>query len=234
MSDTRLVVRDLGRISYAEATQIQRETHARVLAQRDRPGAPGTPVTPVGELLLLEHDPPVITVSRRPDARAHLIATDDALARAGVEVAATDRGGDITYHGPGQLVAYPIVDLKRLGWTLHAYMRTLESCVIRACAGWGLEARRDEGATGVWIGEGDAGAKVCALGVRVQRWVTMHGLALNVTTNLEHFGLIVPCGLAGRGVTSLQQALGPACPSMDEAKGAIERELAASIDGRAA
>lgn len=203
-------VEDLRRMPYAPAFERQRLAHDEVLAAREQ----GSPLA--GVILLVEHDP-VITMTRR--AAPNLIATPEQLARAGVEVAETDRGGDITYHGPGQLVVYPILDLQRLGWNLHRYMRELEQVVIDACAGWGLEARRDPGATGVWVGEPPA--KVCAMGVRIRRWVTMHGLAINVTTNLAHFDLIVPCGLPGRPVTSLQRLLGAQCPPMDAVKRAL-------------
>lgn len=225
---------DAGRVSYAHGLELQAAAHARVLALRDADavrvgGSTSRPTREVGdvvgEVFLLEHDPPVITVSRRPGARANLLATDAALREAGVEVAETDRGGDITYHGPGQLVAYPILDLQRIGWNLHGYMRALEEAVIRACAAFGVVAERDASATGVWVG----GAKVCAMGVRVRRWVSMHGLALNVTTNLAHFDLIVPCGLAGRTVTNMERELGPRRPSMDVAKRAVAREFGAVV-----
>lgn len=176
-------------------------------------------------LLLVEHDPPVITISARKTARQHLVATPDMLARAGVEVCETDRGGDITYHGPGQLVVYPILDLNTLGLRLHGYMRLLEQVVIDTLARFGIEGHRDEAATGVWVGD----SKICAMGVRVSRWVTMHGLALNVTTNLDHFDLIVPCGLVGRGVTSMARELGEACPSMDEVKEALASCFSARV-----
>ena len=208
---------DLGRLDYDAALAEQARHAEAVLAARD--DAPE-----VGRLLLLEHDPPVITVSRRPGARDHLVASPDALARAGVQVRETDRGGDITYHGPGQLVAYPIVDLNTLGLNLHAYIRLLEGVAIDACAAFGLGAFRDPGATGVWVG-GDgspgSGAKVCAIGIRVRRWITSHGLALNVSTDLTHFDLIVPCGLAGRPVTSLSRELGDGAPGVDAAKAAL-------------
>ncbi len=238
-----LRVIDLGRIAYKDAYELQLEWLGRVLDARRAPdGEIGT----AGVVLLLEHDPPVITVSRRPDARSHLIATDKMLAAHGVTIEETDRGGDITYHGPGQLVAYPIVDLNSAGLNLHAYMRLLESAVIQVCAAWGIDAHRDSCATGVWVGGeqtqgagGDAcaragGAKICALGVRVRRWVTMHGLALNVRTNLEHFGLIVPCGLAGRSVTSMEQEVEGECPAMDDVKRALASELAQSLERHAA
>jgi lipoyl(octanoyl) transferase len=191
----------------------------------------------VGTVLLLEHEP-VITVSRRPGAAGNLLATAEMLARAGVTVEETDRGGDITYHGPGQLVAYPIVDLNACGLRLHDYMRTLEEAVIATLGRFGIHGRRDAGATGVWVdrpGE-DAGAgaaKVCAMGVRVRQWVSMHGLALNVDPNLEHFGLIVPCGLAGRPVTSMAALLGGRAPAMSAVAGALSEELAQRLVRRA-
>lgn len=255
----RLVVHDAGRLSYADGLAAQENAIAAALAWREArsaggntpsaPGVPGLPHAsdiPVGTLLLLEHDPPVITVSRRPDARAHLLASPEALAALGVELAETDRGGDITYHGPGQLVAYPILDLNALGWNLHRYMRELEAAVIRAVTHFGVQGHRDACATGVWVG-GDphavaacatngagaggapGGAKICAMGVRVRRWISAHGLALNVTTNLDHFSLIVPCGLAGRPVTSLERELGPRCPRMVDVKAALAAALTEAV-----
>jgi lipoyl(octanoyl) transferase len=220
-SPSTLEVIDLARMSYDDAFDLQREHHAQVLAWRDDPDN-----HPIGRLLLVEHDPPVVTVSRRPEARQHLVATPELLAQHGVELRETDRGGDITYHGPGQLIAYPIVDLNRLNMNLHAYMRTLEGIVINVCARLGVEGRRDPSATGVWVDKPGipTGAKVCAMGVRVRRWVTMHGFALNVTTNLDHFDLIVPCGLAGRPVTSLSALLDDACPTIDDTKQAVIEE----------
>jgi lipoate-protein ligase B len=152
----------------------------------------------------------------------------EVLAARGVAVRETDRGGDVTYHGPGQLVCYPIVDLNRLGLRLHEYMRCLEETVIRTLARFGVEGRRDPGATGVWVADPSDPtrmAKVSAMGVRVRRWVTMHGLSLNVDPDMAHFGLIVPCGLAGRPVTSLRQMKGDACPSMDRVAGVLVEEL---------
>lgn len=194
----RLTVHRLGRMPYAEVFELQRAHHAQVLAGREA----DSPVP--GRLLLVEHDP-VITVSRRALASDHLLATPEMLARHGVALEPTDRGGDITYHGPGQLVAYPIVDLNTLKLRLHEYMRALEEVVIRTVGHFGVDAIRDCSATGVWVPdeEGNPHRKIGAMGVRVRRWVTMHGLSLNVATDLEHFGLIVPCGLPGRPVTSL-------------------------------
>jgi lipoyl(octanoyl) transferase len=225
---TTLAVKDLGSLPYAQAYDLQCQERDAVLAAR------GDENAPAGSLLLVEHDPPVITVSKRRGAGEHLLATQTQLDAAGVVVEPTDRGGDITYHGPGQLVAYPIVDLNRLGLNLHRYMRFLEAVIIDTCDSFGIAAHRDSCATGVWVGgtpehnESDApagGSKIAAIGVRVRRWVTMHGLALNVTTNLDHFNLIVPCGLAGRSVTSLEQLLGDNCPTMQEVKDELARNF---------
>jgi lipoate-protein ligase B len=237
----KLPVIDLGRMEYAAAYAVQQEHHAEVLALRETPEAGEAP----GRILLVEHDPPVITVSQRKDARQHLLATPEMLAGQGVTVAETDRGGDITYHGPGQLVVYPIIDLNAHRLRLHDYMRLLEDAVIDALAEFGVRAERDVGATGVWVrpmsevGSGKVevqedkakpAAKICAMGVRVRRWVSLHGLALNVTTNLEHFKLIVPCGLAGRPVTSLRELLGARCPEMER----VKQVLAAALSSRLA
>jgi lipoyl(octanoyl) transferase len=207
------VIQDLGRIGYDEALAVQRALHDRVVAARD--GGPAEPM----HLLVLEHDA-VITVSRRPGAAANLLATPDMLNRAGVTVRETDRGGDITYHGPGQLVAYAIFDLNRLGIGIHGHMRLLEEIVLGTLAAFGITGERDAGATGVWVGPAPL-RKICALGVRASRYVTMHGLALNVAPDLAHFNLIVPCGLAGRPVTSMAAELGASCPGF----GAVRDEL---------
>ena len=142
------------------------------------------------------------------------------LAQLGVECVETDRGGDVTWHGPGQFVAYPILDLERMGLRIHGYMRLLEETVIQVLADFGIDAHRDAKATGVWTRAQDqpCDLKICAMGVRVSRWVCMHGLALNVDSDLAAFNLIVPCGLTGRGVTSMRECLGERCPSMDAVK----------------
>ncbi|MEM1424148.1 MAG: lipoyl(octanoyl) transferase LipB, partial [Planctomycetota bacterium] len=219
-----LPVRDLGVVGYEEAFDEQRATHARVLAQRD------TPSTPLGELLLLEH-PPVITLSKRASAADHLLASREILEQHGVALHETDRGGDITYHGPGQLVAYPVLDLNRLKLGLHDYMRALEEIVIDTCTDFGVPAQRDPDATGVWTTHNPS-AKLCAMGIRVRRWVSMHGFALNNTTNLDHFALIVPCGLAGRPVTSLERETGGGQPDMPTLKAGVAERFRAWIAGR--
>jgi lipoyl(octanoyl) transferase len=220
-----LDITHLGRLPYAQAYDAQVRTLDALLARRESSNLPPH----AGTILTVEHDP-VITISRRPGAREHLTATPAMLERAGVSVEETDRGGDITYHGPGQLVLYPILDLTLLNLGLHDYMRLLEQSVIDLCASFGLAAAREPGATGVWVPRADAPAsKLCAMGVRVRRWISMHGLALNVTTNLDHFNLIIPCGLAGRSVTSLARELGPRCPSFTDTRDRLVDILAAHV-----
>ncbi|MEX0655604.1 MAG: lipoyl(octanoyl) transferase LipB [Phycisphaeraceae bacterium] len=227
-ADALVAVRDLGRMGYVAALALQREVNEAVIAGQ----APPT-------LLLLEHDP-VITVSRRRTARDHLLASPDRLARLGIDVQETDRGGDITYHGPGQLVAYPIIPLPPFGLNLGRYMRLLEQVVIDTLVRFHVTGQRIDGATGVWVTPPttpDASrptphAKLCALGVRIRKHVTMHGLALNVHTDLSHFATIVPCGLPDQGVTSLRQLLGDAAPTMAEAKAALTQTFIAALRSR--
>ena len=200
------LVCDLGRVGYGEAWELQRRLQARlVAAKRDEP-----PRALPHVVLAVEH-PPVFTLGKSGDA-AHLLASPAELAARGATYVETDRGGDITFHGPGQLVVYPILDLDRLATPegeplrdLHRYLRALETATIRTCADWGVAAGRVAGRTGVWVGPDARGdeRKVCAMGVRCSRWVTMHGLALNVDPDLAWFDLIVPCGIDDRGVTSL-------------------------------
>ena len=198
-----LAVRRLGRVEYDRARAIQRE----LVAARQAGEAPDT-------LLLLEH-PPVITLGRSGEA-GHLLGSEAELERRGVGFVETDRGGDITFHGPGQIVGYAIVDLAARAKDLHRYLRDLESVLILALAEFGIVAGRVEGLTGVWVGD----AKVAAIGIRVSRWVTHHGFALNVDTDLSYFDLIVPCGIADRRVTSMEALLGRAVD-----RGAVEDAL---------
>jgi lipoyl(octanoyl) transferase len=177
---------------YAEALALQRS----LVDDRQRGR--------VGDLLLLVEHPHVITLGVRGDGgRSHILASADELRARGVEVHETGRGGDVTYHGPGQIVGYPIVDLKPDRCDVHRYVRDLEEVLIRVAADYGIAAGRVGGLTGVWVG----GNKLAAIGVRIARWVTSHGFALNVTTDLDYFGLIVPCGIEDRGVTSLEELL---------------------------
>src|SRR5689334_18790370 len=153
-------------------------------------------------LLLLQH-PPVITLGVRRDSRSHVVASDALLAERGVEVHDAGRGGDVTYHGPGQIVGYPILDLRPERCDVHRYVRDLEEVMIRVCADYGIAAHRVDGLSGAWVET----EKIGAVGVRISRWITSHGFAFNVNTRLEDFQLIVPCGIADRGVTSLRKLL---------------------------
>jgi lipoyl(octanoyl) transferase len=163
----------------------------------------------VPDLLLLLQHPPVITLGVKGDGgRSHILAPRERLAEAHIEIHETGRGGDVTYHGPGQIIGYPIVDLRPDRCDVHRYVRDLEEVMIRVCADYGIEARRIPGLTGTWVGA----EKIGAIGVRISRWITSHGFAFNVTTNLDHFGFIVPCGIADHGVTSLARATGREMP----------------------
>ena len=188
-----LEVRRLGVVSYTEGLELQK----RLVEQRKAGQIPD-------QLLLLEH-PPVITlgVKTRND-RSNIVAAPDILAAKGVEVFETGRGGDVTYHGPGQLVGYPIVDLKPDRCDVHRYVRDIEEVMILTAAAFGVRAGRLPGLTGAWVGN----QKLAAIGVRIARWVTSHGFALNVNTALDHFDFIVPCGITDKGVTSLHLLLG--------------------------
>ncbi len=193
----------LGTVPYAEAHRLQK----RLQEARHR-GLVGD------QLLLLEH-PPVITLGRAAHA-SNIRVSREALERMGVEVHETGRGGDVTYHGPGQLVGYPILDLKPDRQDVRRYVKDLEESMIRLSAHYGLEATRVEGMNGTWLQGGELGdRKIGAIGVRLARWITMHGFAFNVTTLLSHFQLIVPCGLVDKGVTSLELELDRR-PPMDE------------------
>ncbi len=203
----------LGRMNYAAALALQLRAVERVKVSREAGATEEF-------LFLVEHDPPVITVGRGGE-RENVLASAEQLAALGVELHEASRGGDVTYHGPGQIVAYPVIDLAARGRDIHGYLRNLEEAVIRVLAEYGLAGERDAKYTGVWVGR----EKICAIGVAITRWVTYHGLALNVSTALDHFDLIVPCGIRERGVTSLEKLLGRPV-DMDEVEMALAAELA--------
>jgi len=212
-----LAVRRLGIVPYAEALALQRG-----LVEDRRAGRiPDT-------LLFVEH-PHVLTLGVRGDGgRSHILASADVLAARGVEVHETGRGGDITYHGPGQIVGYPIVDLKPDRCDVHRYVRDLEDVLIRTAAEYGVSAHRVDGLTGVWVGND----KLAAIGVRIARWITSHGFALNVSTDLDYFNLIVPCGIPDRGVTSLERLLGRPIP-LDEVQDRLARQFSNVFSNKA-
>ena len=188
-----LEVRRLGVVPYADALALQ-----RALVEERRAGL-------VPDLLLLLQHPAVITLGVKGDGGAsNIVADSRRLAELGIEVSETGRGGDVTFHGPGQIVGYPILDLRPDRCDVHHYVRDLEEVMIRVCADYGIPAGRIEGLTGTWI----RGEKIGAIGIRISRWITSHGFAFNVNTDLDCFRLIVPCGISARGVTSLQRATG--------------------------
>ena len=198
--------RDLGRMRWAEAYALQQE----LSEQRKRQEIPD-------QLLLVEH-PHVVTMGRNGHM-SNLLAGEEIFARTGIAFHHTNRGGDVTYHGPGQLVGYPILDLNDWKRDVHAYVRAVEDVIIQTIGQFGLQGGRVEGATGVWVD----GAKICAIGVHISRWVTSHGFALNVETDLQYFQYIIPCGLT-LPVTSMR-ALGVGA-SMAEVKLALRQQFA--------
>jgi lipoyl(octanoyl) transferase len=213
-----MMIRDLGLIGYREAWAIQEDAHGAVLEGGEE------------QLLLLEHRP-VITLGRRAeDSARNLVAPRERLAEMGVEVVESDRGGDITFHGPGQLVAYPILNLAARRMSAGGYVHKLEDVVIASLADLGALGFKDPAARGVWVETAGRRAKVCAIGVRIRRGVSLHGIALNVTTDLRYFELINPCGL-GREVTTLAELMGGGAPQMSVVKGRFSQQMRAAFGG---
>ena len=217
-----LLVTSLGALSYADALEVQR---AAARARIDG--------TIADDLLLLVEHPPVVTTGRSSKA-AHLLLTPDALAARGVELFDVDRGGDVTFHGPGQLVGYPIVDLQNHKADLHWYLRQLEAALIRALAEFEIAGERSAGQTGVWT----SGRKIASIGVHARQWVTWHGFALNVSTDLSYFDMLVPCGIQNVTMTSIEQemlrrdanaCLAPSPALMEDAQEAVIGGLAATF-----
>ena len=207
-------IRRLGIVSYGDALELQKQ-----FVERRKTGEIPD------QLLLLQH-PPVITLGvRTRNDRSHVVATPETLEEAGVEIFESGRGGDVTYHGPGQLVGYPILDLRPDRCDVHRYVRDLEEVLIRAVAGFGIASHRLPDLTGTWVGN----EKLAAIGVRVARWVTSHGFALNVSTNLAHFGLIIPCGITDKGVTSMD-ILSRGSISMTDVEAAVAEAFCAVFD----
>ncbi len=206
MSEVRCIVQWLGRVEYGKALELQRQwASARTQGL-------------VEDCLLLVEHPPVITLGRGAKRR-HLLADDDVLRTQGIEVWETERGGDVTFHGPGQLVGYPILDLTRHGKDLHHYMRRLEELLIRTLDRYGIHGERSAGQTGVWV----HGTKIASIGVHVSRWVSRHGFSLNVSPDLSAFDLIVPCGLSGVRMTSMSALLNRPVPVQTVAEAVAEQ-----------
>jgi lipoyl(octanoyl) transferase len=215
MSEQSIALVNLGRLNYAAALALQQQVSA--LRQQES----------IGDVLLLVEHPPVLTLGRNAH-REHVVAGDELLARRSIALFETNRGGDVTYHGPGQLVGYPILHLRSFTPSIGIveYLRKLEEVLIRACADYGVLTQRAPGRAGVWTMPGGAVAekKIAALGVHVARGVTTHGFALNVTTDLTDFDLIVPCGIRDRGVTSIE-AEADSTPSLDQVAHSVSRHF---------
>ncbi len=216
----RVEYRDLGRMPYKECWTLQQSLFDELLARKHDPA---TRQDEAGYLLLVEH-PPVYTLGKSGHAE-NMLVSEEFLRSHGAEYYHIDRGGDITFHGEGQIVGYPILDLERIGIGLRQYIDSLEEAVIRTVAAYGIVAGRIAGASGVWITEGERPPrKICAIGVRSSRYVTMHGFALNVATDLRWFSHINPCGFTDRGVTSIVRETGRNIP-LDEVKALVVKNL---------
>ena len=220
----QVIFKDLGRIAYDEAWALQGRLHEELVATKlwNRDG--GSPLRPRKHYLLFCEHLPVYTLGKsgKPD---HLLLDEDGLKNKGIAFYRINRGGDITYHGPGQIVAYPIFDLDGFFTDVHRYVRTLEETVIQTLSSFNIPATREPAYTGVWLEENDflPKRKICAIGVHLSRWVTMHGLAFNVNTDLAYFRHIVPCGIddKDKDVTSMEVELGKT-QDMDRVKGALK------------
>jgi len=215
--------RDLGLIDYKQCWDFQEELFAEILAVKSSNRKENKKVSTKNHLIFCEH-PHVYTLGKSGDEK-NLLVNEDYLKSRGATFHKINRGGDITYHGPGQIVGYPILDLDNFFTDIHKYLRFLEEAVILTLKEYGLESERSPGETGVWFDVGTPKArKICALGVKSSRWVTMHGFAFNVNSDLSYFGNIIPCGITDKSVTSLQKELGMAV-DMNEVKNKLKAHL---------
>jgi lipoyl(octanoyl) transferase len=210
--DNRIELFDLGTMPYKQAWELQRKIQIQLIDQklaiRDQPRL----IKKISDSFIFVEHPHVYTLGKSGDA-ANLLKGIPELKKIDAEFIENDRGGDITYHGPGQIVGYPILDLDRYFTDVHKYLRYLEEVIIKTCTDYGIKAGRIEGLTGVWVGN----EKICAMGIRCSRWVTMHGFAFNVNTDLTYFDHIVPCGIRDKNVTGLSKILGKTI-DIDEVK----------------
>ncbi len=214
---------DLGKIDYKECWDFQEEIFAEILAVKSTNRKENKTVSTKNHLLFCEHHH-VYTLGKSGDEK-HLLVNEEYLKSRGATFHKINRGGDITYHGPGQLVGYPILDLDNFFTDIHKYLRFLEEAVILTLREYGLESERSPGETGVWFDVGTPKArKICALGVKSSRWVTMHGFAFNINSDLSYFGNIIPCGITDKSVTSLQKELGKEM-DMEEVKNKVKSHL---------
>lgn len=216
--------RDLGLIAYAEAWDLQKAHLQKIVAQkvanREREAREPTD----NYLFYCEH-PPVFTLGKSGDEQ-NLLVNEAELARRGAAFFRIERGGDVTFHGPGQIVGYPVIDLENFMTDLHLYLRTIEQSIIDTLAQYGVTGSRVDGLTGVWVdGETENPRKIAAIGIKCSRWVAMHGFAFNITTDLSFFDMIIPCGISDKAVTSLEKEIGFA-PDIEEVKAKLKQELA--------
>jgi len=220
----RVTFQDWGRVDYQDAWDRQETLFAEVIAQKSANRVNGTTAPTANYLVFTEH-PHVYTLGKsgKPE---NLLLDETGLVEKQAAFYKINRGGDITYHGPGQIVGYPILDLDNFFTDIHLYLRTLEEAVIRTLADYGIAAGRYPGYTGVWLdADSEQARKICALGVRASRWVTMHGFAFNVNADLAYFDHIVPCGIDDKDVTSMQRELG-APQDMDAVKNLLKGHIA--------
>lgn len=220
MQNKTVILTDLGTHAYQPVWNLQEEKLQSIIELKRQNRTLEQPVETPNYFFWVEH-PPVITLGKSGREQNLLYRVED-LAQKGIEYVLTNRGGDITFHGPGQLVGYPILDLDNFFTDIHKYLRLLEEVIILTLADFGLKGQRSSGETGVWLGvDTSHPRKICAMGVKASRWVTMHGFALNVSTDLSYFDYIVPCGIQGKAVTSMANELGGHVPPMKEIKARV-------------
>ena len=206
IKNKKVKITELGFLPYREAWDIQEEYFSNTIAVKRQNRQLDSSILTENHLLLVEH-PPVFTLGKSGKID-HLLLKEEVLKSKGIAFFKTNRGGDITFHGPGQLVGYPILDLDNFFTDIHKYLRYLEEIIIKTLSDFGLNSARSDGETGVWLDlDTPFARKICAMGVRASRWVTMHGFALNINTDLSYFDYIVPCGIQGKGVTSIAKEL---------------------------
>ena len=206
IKNKKVKITELGFLPYSEAWDIQEEYFSNTIAVKRQNRQLDSSILTENHLLLVEH-PPVFTLGKSGKID-HLLLKEEVLKSKGIAFFKTNRGGDITFHGPGQLVGYPILDLDNFFTDIHKYLRYLEEIIIKTLSDFGLNSARSDGETGVWLDlDTPFARKICAMGVRASRWVTMHGFALNINTDLSYFDYIVPCGIQGKGVTSIAKEL---------------------------